>query len=73
MKDVAGAHTIGLDLSEAVFNRNNPGVVADRMLVTVHPMIDLGEWRQLFVGETYLVNEGVESLSRYDDEIFVLA
>ena len=48
MKDVAGAHTIGLDLSEAVFNRSNPGLVADRLLVTVHPMIDLGEWRQPF-------------------------
>ncbi|NND50157.1 MAG: M24 family metallopeptidase, partial [Rhizobiales bacterium] len=73
MKDVAGAHTIGLDLSEQIITLSNPGTVAEGMVVTVHPMIDLGGGRQLFVGDTVLVGpRGLERLGETRDDIVIL-
>jgi hypothetical protein len=43
------------------------------MVVTVHPMIELGEWRQLFTGETYAVGDsGCVCLNRSEDRIYVV-
>jgi Xaa-Pro aminopeptidase len=72
-KSVATAHTIGLDLSETVINPRTPGEIAAGMVVTVHPMIELGEWRQLFTGETYAVGDsGCVCLNRSEDRIYVV-
>ena len=72
-KFVATAHTIGLDLSETVINPRTPGEIAAGMVVTVHPMIELGEWRQLFTGETYAVGDsGCVCLNRSEDRIYVV-
>ena len=74
MKDVAGAHTIGLDLSEQIVTLTNPGNVAEGMVFTVHPMIDLGQGRQLFAGDTVLVGaNGLERLGEERDDIVVVA
>lgn len=70
MKGVGSAHTIGLDLSETFMNLTNPGVVEIDQIVTMHPMVTIGDWRQLFVGETYVVNsDGPESLTKFEDQI----
>ncbi len=73
MKDIAGAHTIGLDLSELIITLNNPGVVEVGMVVTVHPMASLPGGRQLFVGDTVLIgSSGPEFLGEVRDDIIVL-
>jgi Xaa-Pro aminopeptidase len=70
MKGVGSAHTIGLDLSESIINLVNPGEVEEGQILTMHPMVEIGDWRQLFVGETYIAeSDGVESLTKFGDEI----
>jgi len=74
MKDIACAHTIGLDLSEQVITLKSPGAVTAGMVVTVHPMIALSDGRQMFVGDTVLVGaSGVERLGAVSDDIAVIA
>lgn len=73
MKSVGSAHTIGLDLSESIVNLDNAQRVAAGCAVTLHPMVATGDWRQLFVGETYFVHpDGVEALNRCDESLAVL-
>lgn len=67
------AHLIGLDLSETIITEDITMPAESGMLVTLHPMFDLGAGRQLFTGETYRVTEaGCEGLHRSPDEIVVL-
>lgn len=73
MKGVGSAHTTGLDLSESLMNRENPRVIEPGLLVTVHPMTETGDFRQLFVGETYFLHpDRLEMLNRCGEEIAVL-
>ena len=65
MKDFGCVHTTGLDLSELIIMTTTEGHVEPGMLITLHPMISTGDWRQLFVGETYAVTQnGYEALNR---------
>ncbi len=67
------AHTLGLDLSESIITPENQKKVEQGFLVTVHPMVATGDWRQLFVGETYFVHkDGVEALNKIDEAILVV-
>ena len=67
------AHTLGLDLSEAIIHPENRKQVEAGYLVTLHPMVATGDWRQLFVGETYFVHrDGVETLNKTDEAILVV-
>lgn len=73
MKGVGSAHTTGLDLSESMMNLESDRKVEPGLLVTVHPMIATGEWRQLFVGETYFVDdEGPKLLNQCEEEMVIL-
>jgi Xaa-Pro aminopeptidase len=73
MKGIGSAHTAGLDLSESFINLDNPRTVEPGFLVTLHPMVATGDWRQLFVGETYFVNgSGYEALNKENEEIAIL-
>ncbi len=73
MKGIGSAHTIGLDLSESFINLDNRRKVEPGFLVTVHPMVGTGDWRQLFIGETYFVHtDRLEALNRCGEEIVVL-
>lgn len=73
MKGIGSAHTIGLDLSESFINLDNRRTIEPGFLVTVHPMVATGDWRQLFIGETYFVHAGgLEMLNKCDEEIAVL-
>lgn len=66
------AHTLGLDLSESIITPENRKKVEAGSLVTVHPMVATGDWRQLFVGETYFVHKDrVEALNKTDEAILV--
>src|SRR5208282_5995964 len=56
MKGIGSAHTIGLDLSESFINLDNGRKVEPGFLVTIHPMVATGDWRQLFIGETFFVH-----------------
>jgi Xaa-Pro aminopeptidase len=70
---VGSVHTTGLDLSEGALNLESDRVVEPGLLVTIHPMTNIGEWRQLFVGETYIVGErGPEPLNHCSEEIAVI-
>lgn len=67
------AHLIGLDLGETTITEETTMLAEPGMLVTLHPMLDLGTGRQLFAGETYLVMDaGCERLNRCPDEIVTL-
>lgn len=70
MKGIGSAHTIGLDLSESFINLDNRRNVEPGFLVTVHPMVATGDWRQLFIGETYFVHtDRLEALNKCGEEI----
>ena len=73
MKGVGSVHTTGLDLSESTMNLDNERKIEPGLLVTVHPMMATGDWRQLFVGESYFLHEDrLERLNHCDEEIAVL-
>lgn len=73
MKGVGSAHTTGLDLSESTMNLDNERKIEPGLLVTVHPMMATGDWRQLFVGESYFLHEDrLERLNHCGEEIAVL-
>lgn len=73
MKGVGSAHTSGLDLSESIMNLDNRRVVEPGLLLTVHPMTATGDWRQLFVGESYFLHpDRLEMLNDCDEEIAVV-
>jgi Xaa-Pro dipeptidase len=73
MKGIGSAHTAGLDLSESFINLDNPRRVEAGFLVTIHPMVATGEWRQLFIGETCFVHaDRLEMLNKADEAIAVL-
>ncbi len=73
MKGVGCAHTTGLDLSESIMNLDNQRTIEPGLLVTVHPMTATGDWRQLFVGESYFLHsDRLELLNQCEDEIAVL-
>ncbi|OGL63868.1 MAG: hypothetical protein A3J27_05125 [Candidatus Tectomicrobia bacterium RIFCSPLOWO2_12_FULL_69_37] len=73
MKDFGSVHTTGLDLSELIIMTATEGHVEPGMLITLHPMISTGDWRQLFVGETYAVTQtGCEALNRCGEAIAVV-
>ncbi len=73
MKGVGSAHTTGLDLSESIMNLDNQRMIEPGLLVTVHPMIATGDWRQLFAGETYFLHsDNLELLNHCEEEITVL-
>ena len=73
MKGLGSAHTTGLDLSESIMNLGNERKSEAGLLITVHPMTATGEWRQLFVGESYFLHSGrLEILNHCSEEIVVL-
>jgi Xaa-Pro aminopeptidase len=73
MKGVGSAHTTGLDLSESIMNLENRRRIEPGLLVTVHPMTARGDWRQLFVGETYFLNsDRLEMLNQCEEEIAII-
>lgn len=73
MKGVGSAHTTGLDLSESIMNLDNQRVIEPGLLLTVHPMTATGDWRQLFVGESYFLHpDRLEMLNDCDEEIAVV-
>ncbi len=74
MKGVGSVHTTGLDLSETLMNLESDREIEPGLLVTIHPMTNIGEWRQLFVGETYFVGEkGPEPMNRCSEEIAIIS
>ena len=74
MKGVGSVHTTGLDLSESTMNLDNERKIEPRLLVTVHPMMATGDWRQLFVGESYFLHEDrLERLNHCGEESAVLS
>ncbi len=74
MKGIGSVHTTGLDLSESIMNLESDREIEPGLLVTIHPMTEIGEWRQLFVGETYFVGEeGPEPLNHCSEEIAVIS
>ena|GEM_PF-948189 len=73
MKGVGSAHTTGLDLSESIMNIDNQRVIEPGLLLTVHPMTATGDWRQLFVGESYFLHsDRLEMLNDCDEEIAIV-
>ena len=73
MKGVGSAHTTGLDLSESIMNFDNKRKIEAGLLLTVHPMTATGDWRQLFVGESYFLHsDRLEMLNHCSEEIAVL-
>jgi Xaa-Pro aminopeptidase len=73
MKGVGSAHTTGLDLSESIMNLDNRRRIEPGLLVTVHPMTATGDWRQLFVGETYFLHtDRLEMLNHCEEEISII-
>ncbi len=73
MKGVGSAHTTGLDLSESIMNLDNKRKIEAGLLLTVHPMTATGDWRQLFVGESYFLHsDRLEMLNHCSEEIAVL-
>ena len=66
-------HLTGLDLTDYMITPVSEGVLAPGMVVTTHPMFNLGADRQIFWGETYLVtDDGHEPLNRSTDELACL-
>jgi Xaa-Pro aminopeptidase len=73
MKGVGSAHTTGLDLSESIMNLDNQRTIDSGLLITVHPMTATGDWRQLFVGESYFLHsDRLELLNHCEEEIAIL-
>ncbi len=66
-------HLTGLDLTDYMITPASQGELEPGMVVTTHPMFNLGPDRQIFWGETHLVTEdGHEPLNRSTDELACL-
>ncbi|MFP6869194.1 MAG: Xaa-Pro peptidase family protein [Nitrospinota bacterium] len=66
-------HITGLDLTDYMITPKSTGDLEPGMVVTVHPMFNLGRDRQIFWGETYLVKEnGYVPLNKCSDELACL-
>ncbi len=66
-------HLTGLDLTDYMITPVSEGELRPGMVVTTHPMFNLGPNRQIFWGETYLItDEGYEPLNRSTDELACL-
>lgn len=66
-------HLTGLDLTDYMITPKSTGELKPGMVVTVHPMYNLGPNRQIFWGETYVVTEkGFDQLNRSSDELACL-
>jgi Xaa-Pro aminopeptidase len=64
------AHITGLDLTDYMITPESTGRFAAGMVITVHPMLQLGADKQIFWGETYLVTpDGYEPLNRAPDDL----
>jgi len=67
------AHITGLDLTDYMITPESTGTLQAGMVVTVHPMFQLGTDRQIFWGETYVVTPGgYDPLNRASDELAVV-
>ncbi|MDP6279531.1 MAG: Xaa-Pro peptidase family protein [Nitrospinota bacterium] len=66
-------HITGLDLTDYMITPKSTGTIEPGMVITVHPMYQLGPDRQIFWGESYLVTDsGFELLNRCSDELACL-
>ena len=66
-------HLTGLDLTDYMITPVSDGDLEPGMVVTTHPMFNLGSNRQIFWGETYLVTDGgYEPLNTSTDELVCL-
>lgn len=66
-------HITGLDLTDYMITPKSVGDLEPGMVVTVHPMYNLGPDRQIFWGETYVVTEnGFDPLNCCSDELACL-
>ena len=66
-------HITGLDLTDSMITPMSVGNLEPGMVVTVHPMYNLGPDRQIFWGETYVVTEnGFDPLNCCSDELACL-
>ena len=66
-------HITGLDLTDYMITPKSEGDLEPGMVVTVHPMYNLGPDRQIFWGETYVVTEnGFDPLNCCSDELACL-
>jgi len=66
-------HLTGLDLTDYMITPLSEGDLEPGMVVTTHPMFNLGPNRQIFWGETYLVtDDGHEPLNTSTDELVCL-
>ncbi len=66
-------HITGLDLTDYMITPESTGELEPGMVVTVHPMYNLGPDRQIFWGETYVItNSGFEPLNLCSDELACL-
>ena len=73
MKGAGSGHFAGLDLSEGLMVPESKTVLEPGMTVTLHPMVPTGDWRQLFVGETYVVTpDGHEAVNHCKEEIHIV-
>ncbi len=73
MKEAGSGHFAGLDLSESPMTLDSKVILEPGMLVTLHPMVPTGEWRQMFIGETYVVTpDGHEMLNHCKEEIIII-
>lgn len=66
-------HITGLDLTDEMITPKTTGTLKPGMVITVHPMYQLGPDRQIFWGESYLMTEsGFEQLNKCSDELACL-
>lgn len=66
-------HLTGLDLTDYMITPASQGALEPGMVVTTHPMFNLGPDRQIFWGETYLVTDkGHEPLNTSADMLACL-
>lgn len=64
------AHITGLDLTDYMITPESSGSFQAGMVITVHPMFQLGTDRQIFWGETYLVTgSGYQLLNQAPDKL----
>lgn len=67
------AHITGLDLTDYMITPESTGGFQAGMVITVHPMFQLGTDRQIFWGETYVVTgSGYELLNQAPDKLVVV-
>ncbi len=66
-------HLTGLDLTDYMITPVSEGEITPGMVVTTHPMFNLGVNRQIFWGETYVVtDDGYEPLNKSPDALACL-